>query len=84
MSTSDFDAIDFFRAGPLYQNPYPYYEYLREHGPVWREPHHGVVMVTGYEEAIEVYHDTDDVLELQRGGRAIRQLAGSARGRRHQ
>ena len=58
MSTSDFDAIDFFRAGSLYQNPYPYYEYLRSHGPVWREPHHGVVMVTGYHEAIEVYHDT--------------------------
>lgn len=58
MSTSDFDAIDFFRAGALYQNPYPYYEYLRAHGPVWREPHHAVVMVTGYEEAIVVYHDT--------------------------
>ena len=58
MSDSDFDAVDFFRAGALYQNPYPYYEYLRRHGPVWREPHRGVVMVTGYEEAIEVYHDT--------------------------
>jgi cytochrome P450 family 150 subfamily A5 len=58
VSKADFDAIDFFRAGPLYQNPYPYYEYLREHGPVWREPHHGVAMVTGYDEAIEVYHDT--------------------------
>jgi cytochrome P450 len=58
VSHPQFDAIDFFRAGSLYQNPYPYYEYLREHGPVWREPHHGVVMVTGYEEAIEVYHDT--------------------------
>ena len=53
----DFDTIDFFRARPLYQNPYPYYEYLRSHGPVWREPHHGAVMVTGYEEAISVYHD---------------------------
>ncbi len=58
MGKTDFDAIDFFRAGPLYQNPYPYYEYLRRHGPVWREPHHGVVMITGYDEAIEVYHDT--------------------------
>jgi cytochrome P450 family 150 subfamily A5 len=58
VSRSDFDAIDFFRAGPLYQDPYPYYEYLREHGPVWREPHHGVVMITGYDEAVEVYHDT--------------------------
>lgn len=58
MTNSDFDATDFFRAGSLYQNPYPYYEYLREHGPVWREPHRGVVMVTGYDEATEVYHDT--------------------------
>jgi len=52
-----YDDIDFFRARPLYQNPYPYYEWLRSHGPVWREPHHGAVMVTGYEEAISVYHD---------------------------
>jgi cytochrome P450 len=59
VSTTDFEAIDFFHAGPLYQNPYPYYEYLRAHGPVWREPHHGVVMVTGYEEALEVYRDTE-------------------------
>ncbi len=55
---TDFDAIDFFRARPLYQDPYPYYEYLRAHGPVWREPHRGVVMVTGYDQAIEVLNDT--------------------------
>jgi cytochrome P450 len=55
--SSDFDTIDFFRARPLYQNPYPYFEYLREHGPVWREPHHGVVMITGYQEAMAVYSD---------------------------
>src|SRR5262245_55109734 len=58
MRSPDFDDVDFFRSGPLYQDPFPYYEYLRAHGPVWREPHHGVVMVTGYEEALEVYHDT--------------------------
>ncbi len=56
---TDFDAIDFFRARPLYQDPYPYYEYLRAHGPVWREPHHGVVMVTGYDEAVAVLNDTE-------------------------
>ena len=69
---TDFDAVDFFRARPLYQDPYPYYEYLRAHGPVWREPHHGVVMVTGYDEAIAVLNDTDDVLELQHRGRPVR------------
>jgi cytochrome P450 len=56
--SSEFDSIDFFRARPLYQDPYPYYDYLREHGPVWREPHHDVVMVTGYDEAIAVLNDT--------------------------
>jgi cytochrome P450 family 150 subfamily A5 len=54
----DFDAVDFFRARPLYQDPYPYYDYLRDHGPVWREPHHDVVMVTGYDEAVAVLNDT--------------------------
>ncbi|HEY1740499.1 MAG TPA: cytochrome P450 [Acidimicrobiia bacterium] len=54
----DFDAVDFFRSRALYQNPYPYYDYARDQGPVWREPHHGVVMVTGYDEAIAVLNDT--------------------------
>jgi cytochrome P450 len=56
--SSDFDSLDFFRTGPIYQNPFPYFEYLRAHGPVWREPHHGVVMITGYDEAVAVYQDT--------------------------
>src|SRR6478735_3917158 len=56
--TSDFDGVDFFRTRSLYQDPYPYYDYLRDHGRVWREPQHGVVMVTGYEEAIAVLNDT--------------------------
>jgi cytochrome P450 len=59
VSSSDLEAVDFFRTGPIYQDPFPYYEYLRAHGPVWREPHHGVVMVTGYDEAVEVYQDTE-------------------------
>src|SRR5262245_47526993 len=58
VSNPEFDEINFFRARPLYQDPYPYYEYLREHGPVWREPHQDVVMVTGYDEAIAVLNDT--------------------------
>ena len=58
MSSTDLDTIDFFHAGSLYQNPYPYYESLRAHGPAWREPHQGVVMVTGYQEAMAVYNDT--------------------------
>ena len=55
---SDFDGIDFFRGNDLVADPYPYYEYLRSQCPVQREPHHGVVMVTGYDEAVSVYTDT--------------------------
>lgn len=55
---NDFEAIDFFKGDELVADPYPYYEALREQCPVRREPHHGVVMVTGYDEAVEVFHDT--------------------------
>ncbi len=56
---SDTDAIDFFRDETVVPNPYPYFDALREQCPVLREPHHEVVMVTGYEEAIAVYNDTE-------------------------
>ena len=56
-TTTDFDTVDFFREKSIYQDPYGYYEYLRSHGPVWREPHRGIVMVTGFEEATAVYND---------------------------
>ncbi len=54
---SDFDGIDFFRGNELVADPYPYFDHLRSQCPVQREPHHGVVMVTGYEEAVSVYAD---------------------------
>ena len=56
---NDFDAIDFFRSDEMIVDPYPYFEALRGECPVRREPHHDVVMVTGYEEALAVFNDTD-------------------------
>jgi cytochrome P450 len=56
---SDAQEVDFFRDDTFIPDPYPYYDALRGECPVVREPHHGVYMVTGYEEAIAVYHDTD-------------------------
>ena len=53
----DLDAIDFFRDEHLVADPYPYFEALRGQCPVRREPHHDVMMVTGYDEALEVYND---------------------------
>lgn len=55
---TDFEQIDFFRDPSLTADPYPYFDLLREQCPVQREPHHDVVMVTGYEEACAVYNDT--------------------------
>jgi len=53
------DEVDFFRDPSLVEDPYPYFDRLRQECPVRREPHHDVVMVTGYDEALAVYHDTD-------------------------
>ena len=59
MSTSDFDAIDFIKPGALDGRHNDFYQYLRSHGPVWREACYGVVMVTGYDEVFDVYRRTD-------------------------
>jgi cytochrome P450 len=54
---TDFDALDFFQGDNLVADPYPYYEHLRAQCPIQREPHHDVVMVTGYDEAVAIYND---------------------------
>ena len=56
---SDFEDVDFFTDKALIADPYPYFEALRQKCPVQREPHKNVVMVTGYDEAMAVYHDTE-------------------------
>jgi len=58
-TVSEFDAIDFFRDDDLLVDPYPYFESLRAQCPVTSEPHHDVVMITGYEEVMAVYNDAD-------------------------
>src|SRR5512132_2638318 len=54
---SDIEAQDFFRDDALVMDPYPYLADLRRKCPVHREPHHDVVMVTGYDEALAVLGD---------------------------
>lgn len=55
----DFESIDFFRDERLVADPYPYFDALRGQCPVRRENHHDVMMVTGYDEAVQIYNDTD-------------------------
>ncbi|TDC97973.1 cytochrome P450 [Actinomadura sp. 7K507] len=55
----DFEELDFFRGDELVADPYPYFEALRGQCPVQRERHHGVLMVTGYDEAVQIYNDVE-------------------------
>lgn len=55
----EFDKHDFFRSDRFVNDPYPYFDYLREQSPVLREPHQGIFMVTGYDEALEIYNDPE-------------------------
>jgi cytochrome P450 len=48
---------DFFTDPEILQDPRPYYAALRARGPVWREPHRGVFMLSGIEEILELYGD---------------------------
>src|SRR5665213_3516057 len=54
---TDYDAIDFFHGDEFVADPYPYYDFMRNRCPVRREQHRDVMMVTGYDEALAVYHD---------------------------
>jgi cytochrome P450 len=56
---TDLASVDFFSDPDISQNPYGYWDALREQGPVVREPHHGVVAVTGYEEVLAAFRDHD-------------------------
>lgn len=55
----DPDSVDFFTDPDLVVDPYPYFDALRSRCPVHPEPHHDVLMVTGYDEAVSVYNDAD-------------------------
>jgi cytochrome P450 len=53
----DWQSLDFFTDESLVEDPYPYFDSLREACPVLPLPHLGVVAVSGYDEIGEVYRD---------------------------
>ena len=55
----DLTAVDFFRDSRLTDDPYTFYEALRNKCPVSKEEHYGVTMITGWQEAVDVYNDSD-------------------------
>ena len=57
--TGDLENLDFFTDPSLLDDPYPYFEELRAKCPVTPIPHHGVVAVSGWDEATQIYRDID-------------------------
>ena len=60
---SGLENLDFFTDKSLVDDPYDYYDAIRR-CPVQREQAHGVVMVSGYDEAVAVQRDTDQTLSV--------------------
>lgn len=56
---SSYETVDFFMDESLIEDPYPYFEYLRSSCPVVATPHYGVVAVSGYDEATEIYRNLE-------------------------
>ncbi|MCX4090959.1 cytochrome P450 [Nocardia sp. alder85J] len=52
-------SVDYFSDAAVAQDPYEYWRTLRDRNPVFREPHHDVVVVTGYQEVNEAFRNSD-------------------------
>jgi cytochrome P450 len=57
--TIEYDYVDFFSDESLVEDPYPYFEHLRSVCPVTPIANHGVLAVSGYEEATDIYRDAE-------------------------
>lgn len=55
---ADLINANFFTDREVQDDPYPYFDALRAAGPIHREPKYGVFMVTGYDEALDIYNDS--------------------------
>ena len=54
---TDFENTDYFTDPALVDDPFPFFEHLRAQCPVTHLAHHGVIGITGYDEASEVWRD---------------------------
>ncbi len=56
---SDYESVDFFSDQSLIEDPYPYFDHLRSQCPILPTGDLGVVAVSGYEAAMEIYLDPE-------------------------
>ena len=50
-------SANFFTDRAIQDDPYPYFDWVREQAPVWREPNYGLYIITGHPEAMAIYGD---------------------------
>ncbi|MFD7206590.1 cytochrome P450 [Streptomyces sp. NPDC059893] len=76
MSTAEMDPtqIDYFTDAEVAADAAPYFDHMLAHHPVWREPKYGVVIVTGYEQALQVYHQPEVYSSINRTGGPVLDL----------
>lgn len=54
-----FAEVDYFTDRSLPDEPHPFFEFLREQGPLARMPQRGVVAVTGYNEGLAIFRNEE-------------------------
>ena len=54
---TDFASANFFADRSIQDDPYPYFDWVREQSPVWRESNYGLYIITGHPEAMAIYGD---------------------------
>jgi len=66
---NDLASRDYFTDYQVLKDPYAYFEAVRAHGPVWQPPGKDYLIVTGFEEILEVMRNAADfsaIIGLQR------------------
>jgi cytochrome P450 len=51
---------DYFTDYEIAKCPYPFFEAVREHGPVWQPPGKDYLIVTGFDEMVEISNNSRD------------------------
>ena len=65
---TDFDTVDIFTDESLVEDPYPYFEHLREQCPIAAlTARDSVVGVTGFDEAMAIYRDPETFSSINSG-----------------
>ena len=90
MRMSEFDGVNFFTDRAVQDDPYPYFDWVREQGPVWQEPATACSWSPATPRPWHVYGDpatfpderraVGHVLVVQRGQRPVREVLGPVEG----